>query len=288
MNIGISGANVALFAEREPAMRLVREAEAAGIESIWAFEHVVVPAGYASRYPYSPSGRMPGEGGAPITDPLGWLAFLAAVSERIKIGTGILVLPEHNPVVLAKLTATIDRLSGGRLLLGTGVGWLKEEFDALGVPWQKRGTRMEEYIEVLRRLWLEEEATFNGEFVHLEAARCLPKPFGPSGIPIIVGGHSKAAAERAGRLGDGFFPAALPERVAELVPIMRQSAKRAGRDPDSIEITASAGSQIDMDTLKRYADLGVARVLLSMPTYDPDAVPGVLAALHDDIISRIE
>ena len=132
MKIGISGANVALFAEREPAIRLVQEAEAAGIESIWAFEHVVVPAGYASRYPYGPNGRMPGDGGAPITDPLGWLGFLAATSERIKLGTGILILPEHNPVVLAKLTATIDRLSSGRLLLGIGVGWLKEEFDALG------------------------------------------------------------------------------------------------------------------------------------------------------------
>lgn len=288
MKIGIRGANVANFAEREPAIRLVREAEAAGIESIWAFEHVVVPAGYASRYPYSPSGRMPGDGGAPITDPLGWLAFLAAISERIKLGTGILILPEHNPVVLAKLTATIDRLSGGRLLLGIGAGWLKEEFDALGVPWQGRGARTEEYIEVLRRLWSEDEATFDGEFVHLEAARSLPKPFAATGIPIIVGGHSEAAARRAGRLGDGFFPAALPARVAELVPIMRQSAEQAGRDGDSIEITASAGPVIDLDILKRYADLGVARVLISMPTYDPDAVPGIFTALHDDIISRIE
>ena len=116
----------------------------------------------------------------------------------------------------------------------------------------------------------------------------LPKPFGATGIPIIVGGHSEAAAKRAGRLGDGFFPAALPARVAELVRIMRQSAEQSGRDPDSIEITASAGPLIDLDILKHYADLGVARVLISMPTYDPDAVPGIFAALHDDIISRIE
>ncbi len=264
----------------------MQKAEAVGVESLWTFEHVVVPAGYESRYPYSSSGRMPGDGQGPITDPLGWLAFAAAVTERMKLGTGILILPEHNPVVLAKLAATIDRLAAGRLLLGIGVGWLKEEFDALGVPWERRGARTDEYIEVLRALWREDEASFSGEHVTLDRARCSPRPVDPIGVPIVVGGHTEAAARRAGRLGDGFYPAAPPERVAELLPVMRRAAEEAGRDPATIEITSGAGPA-DLDTVGRYADLGVERVVVGVPTFDPSQLEESFDRLHDDLLSRL-
>ena len=135
MKIGIAGANIAAFAERDHAVALARTAEAAGIESLWTYEHIVIPGVYRSAYPYSSSGRMPD---ARFADALDWIAFLSAVTEHIAFGTGMLILPEHNPVELAKRAATIDRLSGGRLLLGVGVGWLKEEFEALGVPWEHR------------------------------------------------------------------------------------------------------------------------------------------------------
>lgn len=281
MNIGISGANVAAFVEPEHAIAMAQAAEASGLESLWTFEHVVVPAGYESRYPYSPNGRMPADGAVPITDPLAWIAFLAATTARIRFGTGILILPERNPVVLAKLTATVDRLSRGRLLLGIGVGWLQEEFTALGVPWERRGVRTDEYVEVLRRLWSDPETTFRGEFVHLERARCLPKPVQPRGVPIIVGGHTEAAARRAGHIGDGFYPAAPPERVAELIPVMRRSAEASGRDPSAIEITAGGGAQADLDAIRRYQDLGVTRVLIPPPTYDPSEIAPAFNRLHE-------
>jgi probable F420-dependent oxidoreductase len=284
MKIGIAGANIAAFAERDHAVALARTAEAAGVESLWTYEHIVVPGVYRSAYPYSSSGRMPD---ARFADALDWIAFLSAVTERIAFGTGMLILPEHNPVELAKRAATIDRLSGGRLFLGVGVGWLKEEFESLGVPWEHRGARTDEYIQVMRRLWAADEATFTGRFVQFRRTRCFPKPLQVPGIPVIVGGHSEAAAARAGRIGDGFYPAVAPDRLAELLRIVRRSAEEAGRDPARIEITAGAGQDCDADTVKRYQDLGVTRVMVGLPTQDPADLRRSIDALHESLISKV-
>jgi probable F420-dependent oxidoreductase len=284
MKIGIAGANIAAFAERDHAVALARTAEAAGIESLWTYEHIVVPGVYRSAYPYSSSGRMPD---ARFADALDWIAFLSAVTEHIAFGTGMLILPEHNPVELAKRAATIDRLSGGRLLLGVGVGWLKEEFESLGVPWEHRGARTDEYIQVMRRLWAAGEATFTGRFVQFRRTLCFPKPLQVPGIPVIVGGHTEAAAARAGRIGDGFYPAVAPDRLAELLRIVRRSAEEAGRDPARIEITAGAGQDCDADTVKRYQDLGVTRVMVGLPTQDPADVRRSIDALHESLISKV-
>jgi probable F420-dependent oxidoreductase len=276
------GCNVGPFAERGPAIELAQGAEAAGFESIWTFEHVVVPGGYESAYPYSGDGRMPGDGANAITDPLTWLAFIGAVTTTIKLGTGILILPEHNPVLLAKEAATVDRLTDGRLLLGIGVGWLKEEFEALGVPWERRTARTEEYAAAMRPLWTEEEPSFEGEFVSYVRARCSPQPVQAGGVPIIVGGHSDAAARRAGRIGDGFFPVAGPDRVAELVALVHASALEAGRDPSAIEIT-SMGPGPGHPLVERYAEAGVTRLVCSLPTYDPTTVAARLAEMGEAI-----
>jgi probable F420-dependent oxidoreductase len=284
MKIGIAGANIAAFAERDHAVALAQTAEAAGIESLWTYEHIVVPGVYRSAYPYSSSGRMPD---ARFADALDWIAFLSAVTEHIAFGTGMLILPEHNPVELAKRAATIDRLSGGRLLLGVGVGWLKEEFESLGVPWEHRGARSDEYIQVMRRLWAAGEATFTGRFVQFRRTLCFPKPLQVPGIPVIVGGHTEAAAARAGRIGDGFYPAVAPDRLAELLRIVRRSAEEAGRDPARIEITAGAGQDCDADTVKRYQDLGVTRVMVGLPTQDPADVRRSIDALHESLISKV-
>ena len=284
MKIGIAGANIAAFAERGHAVALARTAEAAGIESLWTYEHIVVPGDYRSAYPYSSSGRMPD---ARFADALDWIAFLSAVTEYIAFGTGMLILPEHNPVELAKRAATIDRLSGGRLLLGVGVGWLKEEIESLGVPWEHRGPRTDEYIQVMRRLWTAEEATFTGRFVQFRRTSCFPKPLQVPGIPVIVGGHTDAAAARAGRIGDGFYPAVAPDRLAELLRIVRRSAQEAGRDPARIEITAGAGQDRDADTVKRYQDLGVTRVMVGLPTQNPADLRRSIDALHESLISKV-
>lgn len=258
MKFGLTSVNAGRRVQPQNAATLARLAEQAGFESLWTVEHVVVPAGYQSQYPYSQDGKMPGREEIAIGDPLIWLAYAAAVTERIHLATGILILPQRNPVLLAKECATLDVLSGGRLILGIGVGWLEEEFRALGVPFADRGARTDEYVEALRELWRADEPTFAGRFTEFDKAKSYPKPEGGA-IPIVIGGHTEAAARRAGRIGDGFFPWGMsPEHLAGLLDVMRAAATDAGRDPDAIEVTAGA---IDPDTMKASADLGVDRIV---------------------------
>ena len=193
------------FPDPEGARRLVRLAEAAGFDSVFAVEHVVVPDNYTSVYPYAPGGRLPGGPSVNFPDPLIWLTWVAAATTRLRFMTAVMILPQRNPLVLAKEVATLDYLSGGRIELGIGVGWLKEEFDALGIPFERRGKRADEYVAAMRALWASDGASFAGEFVNFDKVNCNPKPVAKS-VPIVVGGHSEAAARRAGRLGDGFFP----------------------------------------------------------------------------------
>lgn len=198
MKVGLAYSN-AMFNTPEGARALGEAADEFGIESLWTVEHVVVPKDYASPYPYSSTGRMPGGEETPIPDPLVWLSFVASVTTKVRLATGIVILPQRSPVVLAKECASLDVLSGGRLTLGVGIGWLEEEFDAIGVPFEERVDRTEESILALRALWSDDE-TFEGRFYKFKDARSYPKPVQPGGIPIVVGGHTKASARRAGRL----------------------------------------------------------------------------------------
>ena len=245
-----------------PSMRR-GSAEAAGFESVWTIEHVVYPDDYASAYPYSPDGRMAAVPSTPMPDPLVWLAYVASATSTLRLATGILILPQRNPVVLAKELATLDHLSGGRVELGIGVGWLQEEFDALGVPWARRGARTDEYVAAMRALWAGDGASFAGEFAAFTRVSSNPKPV-RGVIPIVVGGHSKAAAERAGRLGDGFFPgrSTVPE-LTELIDHMRQVAADHDRDPLAIQVTAAAAGVFGDDpvgAVEELATIGVSRV----------------------------
>ena len=188
------------------AADLGRCAEDMGFESIWAVDHVVMCPGYESEYPYDPSGRSPFDENVIQPDPLIWLTWVASATTTLKLGTGILILPLRNPTVLAKETASLDRLSGGRLLLGIGVGWVEEESKAVGMEFGNRGRRCDEYVESMRSLWNEPVSSYQGQYVAFDNVVSLPKPASTGGVPILVGGHSPAAARRAGRLGDGFFP----------------------------------------------------------------------------------
>lgn len=287
MKFGIIFANTGPAAtDPEYLAEFAQLAEANGFESLWTVEHVVVPAGYESAYPYSRSGKMPGGEDLPIPDPLVWLSYAAGVTSRIRLATGILILPQRNPVVLAKEVATLDVLSGGRVTLGVGVGWLQEEFDALGVPFAERGARTDEAIDALRCLWTQDEPTFSGRFWSFERAKSYPKPAQPGGVPVVVGGHSKAAARRAGRLGDGFFPGrgALDE-LAPLLAEMRSAAVEAGRDPDAVEVTA--GGAMDVDGCRRFAELGVARMVVPPLGYDLATLRDQLPRFADSVISHL-
>ena len=291
MDFGIMFANTGPFSTRAGATAMGQAAEGAGFESVWTVEHVTVPEGYESEYPYDKSGKMPGGDSIPIPDPLIWLTFVAARTETIKLCTGILILPQRNPVVVAKAIATLDVLSEGRLLLGIGVGWLEEEFDALGVPFAARGKRTDEYVAALRELWTADRATMHGDFVDFDRLITLPKPAQGS-VPIIVGGHTEAAARRAGRLGDGFFPGkGKPDELAHLLDVMRAAADDAGRDPGAIEVTAGATGAVFGDdpvgAVQELADLGVHRLIVPPLSFDPDALADALGTFGEDVIAKV-
>lgn len=258
MKFGLRYCNTGRYVDPAAATELLQAGEAAGFESAWTVEHTVVPAGYASSYPYTADGKMAGGvNDIPLPDPLIWMAYAAAATTRIKLATGIMILPQHNPVVAAKQIATLDHLSGGRILLGVGVGWLKEEFEALGVPFEDRGRRADEYIAAMRELWTADAPSFDGAFVRFKEAYCRPKP--PNGpVPIIIGGDSKPAARRAGRLGDGYFPARAA--TPEAIDLVRRTAEAHGRDPDAIEITTNLPD--DLSTIPALKKLGVGRLLI--------------------------
>jgi probable F420-dependent oxidoreductase len=288
MKFGLRYASLGRYANGPAAVELAQAAEAAGFDSIWTVEHVVVPHAYQSRYPYSPTGRMgPGLEDFPIPDPLIWLAYVASATRTLKLGTAILILPQRNPVVTAKAVATLDHLAGdGRVLLGIGVGWLAEEFATLGVPFADRGARTDEYVAAMRALWGQERASFSGRFVTFKDVFCRPRP-AAGRIPIVVGGDTAAAARRAGRLGDGYFPAR--GAPAELFDEMRRAAVAAGRDPGGIEITVSAPAEVS--EIEALARRGVARV--AVPVSSGAGLPAQVKTPDDvvrygkDVIARL-
>jgi probable F420-dependent oxidoreductase len=246
-----------------------RHLEACGFESIVAVEHTVLATRYDSIYPYDPSGRVELTPDCPVPDPLDLLSFLAGHTQRLGLATGVLVLPNHHPVVLAKRAATLDALSGGRVRLCVGVGWLKEEIEACGTEFASRGRRADEQLAVLRALWdaQPDGVTHHGEFFQFDNVVCSPKPVMGRHLPVHIGGHSKAAARRAGRLGDGFQPLGVAGAQLEtLLTVMRDEATAAGRDVGDIELTLGHSvSKIDTERVERLVAQGADRIVLAMP-----------------------
>jgi probable F420-dependent oxidoreductase len=246
-----------------------RHLEACGFESIVAVEHTVLATRYDSVYPYDRSGRVELAADCPVPDPLDLLSFLAGHTDRLGLATGVLVLPNHHPVVLAKRAATVDALSGGRLRLCVGVGWLREEIEACGTEFQSRGRRADEQLGVLRALWDDrpQGVTHRGEFFQFENVVCSPKPIAGKHLPVHVGGHSKAAARRAGRFGDGFQPLGVTgAQLDGLLALMRDEATAAERDAAEIEVSLGHSvSKIDAERAERLAAQGADRLVLAMP-----------------------
>jgi len=286
MKFGLMFSNV--IGHPDAAVSLARTAEEVGIESLWTVEHVVVPVGYESQYPYSPTGRMPGNDDSPIPDPLIWLSYVAAVTERIKLATGILILPQRHPFYVAKELATLDQLSKGRAILGVGIGWLREEFEGLGIPFEERAERTEESCHALRSLWRKGHEPFEGKHYRWAPVESNPKPVQEHGVPIVVGGHVKGAARRAARVGDGYFPLGLSEEggLAEMLQVMRDECGRIGRDPAEVEVTT--GFQVtDLDAVKRAQDLGISRLVIPPPGFDSEGLRKGLEEFADKVISKV-
>ncbi len=258
MKIGIP-----LFLLRHTQMASVAaRAEALGFESVWVPEHLVLPTRLETPYPYSEDGRAPFTLDTPILDPLLLLTHIAAATSRIRLGTNIFVLPLRHPIVAARLAMSLDVLSGGRLCLGIGVGWLEQEFRAVSVDCATRGSRTSECVMALRALWTQAEPEFHGRFFDFGPLKFEPKPVQKPHPPILFGGESETALRRAAELGDGGYgvahdPVSARKRVEEL----RALRARTGRADEPFEITVGhAGAPIDADVLRRYADAGVDRV----------------------------
>jgi probable F420-dependent oxidoreductase len=259
--------------------------EACGIDSVWTVEHVVIADGYEPLYPYSDDGRIPFSGGAvPMPDPLETLTYLGACSSTLLLGTAVVVAPLHSPAILAKRAATLARLTDGRLRLGLGIGWQREEYAAVGVPYADRGRRLEECIDAMRALWADPSASYAGRYWSFTNVSCNPRPREHT-VPIVLGGNSAPAVRRAGRVADGWFPYTIsPDDFATQAELLRSAARDAGRDPSAIEITVWPGSydlraERDPTWVRRYADAGADRLIFVSPV----AADRNLGPLRDDI-----
>jgi probable F420-dependent oxidoreductase len=289
MNIGLLTLGLGAGARPGVIRALAEQCDGLGFGTLWAPEHVVLFERYRnSKYPYSEDGAFAAPSTIDWMDPFVALTYAAACSRRIRLATGICLVPEHNPLVLAKTIASLDSVSGGRFALGVGIGWSSEEFAALGIPFDRRAQRTREYIDVMRKLWSEPETTYSGEFVKISAARSFPKPAQRERIPIIFGGESTPALRRVAEYGTGWFgfnlnPAEAKAKIAKLGAML----KERGRDVADVELIVSPYTQkLTRDDLTTYREAGVKEVVLL--TQIPDAekdIPRYIEQLaHDWVI----
>lgn len=280
MRIGLHALGIGTGARPEIMRAVAMAAEAGGFATLWSGEHVVMVDQPKSWYPYSADGRIAVPAEADWLDPLLGLSFIAAVTDQIALATGILLLPEHNPVLAAKQVATLDVLSGGRLTLGVGIGWSAEEFTALGVPFARRGQRTEEYIAAMRELWAEDVASFRGEFAQFDAVRVNPKPVRGRHIPVVVGGNSDVALRRVAAIGDGWYGFNLTAgKVAGRIALLADYCRRRGRAFSELSV-AVALSDGHPGLLPQLAETGVTElVVVGAPPAEPAAATAWVAEL---------
>jgi probable F420-dependent oxidoreductase len=289
MRLGLHALGIGTGAQRAVIDAVAASAEKCGFATLWCGEHVVMVDRPASRYPYSDDGQIAVPATADWIDPLIGLSFAAAATSTIGIATGVLLLPEHNPVLVAKQAATLDVLSGGRFTLGVGIGWSKEEFDALGVPFERRAARTKEYVAAVRTLWRDDIASFDGEFVRFDSVRVNPKPVVNKRIPIVIGGNSDAALRRVVAWGDGWygFNLAGVRDVAERIAFLNRLCDECGRDPGELRLTVALRDLAVRD-VGPLAELGVDElVLVEGPPKDPPVAADWVSALADHWISAV-
>src|SRR5215475_14744715 len=265
MKFGIFGINTGPCASPETAAKVARAAEAAGFESAWTGEHVVLPDPQAPPSPAPPR--------HPMLDPAVALAFLAARTERLRLATGIIILPQRNPVVLAKELASVDVLSNGRLIFGIGIGYLKPEFDAIGAPFDHKGARTEEYLAAMIALWSMPKPEFAGRWVKFKDVNAMPRPVQKPHPEIVFGGHTAAAFSRAARLAKGWYGFALDlESTTKCIEGLRAACSEAGRKFDDLEISITPRGPVDLDAAKRFSDAGVHRLILLQRSNDREGL----------------
>ena len=291
MKLGISPPLAAPLATPDYITTVAQEADRLGYSSIWAPEHVVLFDEHeSSRYPYSEDGKIGVPATAGILDPFEVLTFAAAVTKDIRLGTGILLLAQRNPVYTAKAAASLDWLSGGRFDFGIGIGWLKEEFESVQVPWPKRAQRTAEYVEVMKRLWLDEVSSFEGEFYSLKPARQYPKPLQQPHPPIIFGGESEAALRRVAKLGDAWYGFAhTPETAAERLAVLDRLLAEQGRTRKDIRVLVCPfRNRATPEMLEQFAELGVDEVILTVAARNAEMLVGRLEETAAELMPTAE
>ncbi len=290
MRLGLHALGIGAGANRAVIDAVAAAAERCGFATLWSGEHVVMVDRSQSRYPYSDDGQIAVPSTADWIDPMIGLSFAAAATSTIGIATGVLLLPEHNPVLVAKQAATLDTLSGGRLTLGVGIGWSREEFDALGVAFERRATRTAEYVAAMRTLWRDDIASFHGDFVRFDSVRVNPKPAHGRDIPVVLGGNSDAALRRVVAWGDGWYGFNLADvsAVAERVAFLENLCSECGRDPAELRL-AVALRDLHVRDVAPLAELGVDElVLVDGPPPDARIAAEWVSALADHWISAKE
>ena len=279
MRIGLHALGIGAGADPAVITAVARAAEDSGFATLWAGEHVVMVDQPDSVYPYADDGRIAVPSNADWLDPLVLFGFVAAVTSRLRLGTGVLLLPEHNPVTVAKSVASLDRLSGGRFALGVGIGWSAAEFDALGVSFTGRGRRTEEYVEAMRVLWREDVSSYVGSHVRFEGVRCYPKPVRRT-VPVVFGGNSDRALRRVAAYGDGWYGFNVaPDQLADRLGVLRSALREEGRDPRALDISV-AFREGEPDDLPELEALRVDEVVVvESPPDDPDEAADWVGAL---------
>lgn len=284
MKLGIIPVNIGVRSADE-MVGLAQEAEALGFESVWTFEHVMVPVDYASKYPYSPNGKM---GAAPETsfiDPLIALTAVAVNTKTIRLGTGVNILSQANPLLLAKQVASIDLLSGGRMMLGAGIGWLREEFDAMGVPFEKRGARFDDYVQAMRKVWSGDVVEHESEFLSWHGFKSYPLPV-QQPMPVIIGGDKGKVYERIAKYGDGWYvPASEPADLARRLGDLRKACEAVGRRFEELEISCMWPGIGGIESVRALADAGVHRAVVPVMGLGRDPLAG-MRKLSDEVIGK--
>lgn len=282
MRVGLHALGIGAGADPDVISTTAIEAERHGFATLWSGEHVVMVDDGESHYPYADDGKIAVPAVADWLDPMITLSFAAAATTTIKLATGILLLPEHNPVIVAKQVASLDRLSHGRLVLGVGIGWSAEEFQALGVPFERRGQRTASYVAAMRTLWTHDVASFESEFVSFSSIRVNPKPVQAT-LPVIVGGNSDSALRRVAAWGDGWYGFNLDgvDAVADRLRTLRTMCAHRGRDARELDLAVALRSPTRSDR-DRLVELGVSElVIVESPPADPADVPAWIAELSD-------
>jgi probable F420-dependent oxidoreductase len=317
MEFGVSLPSRGALARPDVILKIAKKAEELGYGSVFVSDHVVLPVSSGrSEYPYSPTKQIPGGAAQDYLEPLAMLSYLAHATRRVRLGTSVLVIPYRNPLVAAKILATIDVLSGGRVILGAGVGWLREEFDALATaPFEARGEVTDEYLTLMRLSWTSDPVTFSGRHYTVQEVHALPKPLQRGGIPIWIGGHTPGALRRAGALGDGWHPIGMrppamlwPQEYAAMVKQIHTVAESAGRDPHRIQLTFRAPMEVRSSSdkvlrgdrmmfqgtpaevladVRAYADVGVSHIVFDSTTLDLEAVLTNLARFAEEVRPKL-